>query len=136
MKISGIVPIFLGALLIPVSSSFAEKARAKPNILLIVGDDMGFADVGFHGSKENPTPQLDALAASGVRFTSGSWNVAAPWLPSVHPAPKPPPRVRPHTMTERFSICCLRAECWVSSCGGCVRRGHASLFSRAAVLRR
>ena len=71
MKISGILPILLAALLISVSSSFGEKARAKPNILLIVGDDLGYADVGFHGGKEIPTPQLDALAASGVRFTSG-----------------------------------------------------------------
>jgi len=46
-------------------------AAAKPNILLIVGDDMGYADVGFHGCKEIPTPNLDALATSGVRFTSG-----------------------------------------------------------------
>ena len=46
-------------------------ASAKPNILLIVGDDMGYADVGFHGCKDIPTPNLDALAASGVRFTSG-----------------------------------------------------------------
>ena len=44
---------------------------AKPNVLLMVGDDMGYADVGFHGCKEIPTPNLDALAASGVRFTSG-----------------------------------------------------------------
>ena len=44
---------------------------AKPNILVIVGDDMGYADVGFHGCKDIPTPNLDALAASGVRFTSG-----------------------------------------------------------------
>ena len=44
---------------------------AQPNILLIVGDDMGFADVGFHGCRDIPTPNLDALAASGVRFTSG-----------------------------------------------------------------
>jgi arylsulfatase A-like enzyme len=43
----------------------------KPNILFIVGDDMGYADVGFHGGKEIPTPNLDALAASGVRCTSG-----------------------------------------------------------------
>ncbi len=43
----------------------------KPNILLIVGDDMGYADVGFHGCKDIPTPHLDALAASGVRFTNG-----------------------------------------------------------------
>ena len=46
-------------------------AAEKPNILFIVGDDMGYADVGFHGCKDIPTPNLDALAASGVRFTSG-----------------------------------------------------------------
>ncbi|MCU0963129.1 MAG: sulfatase-like hydrolase/transferase, partial [Pirellulaceae bacterium] len=43
----------------------------KPNILLIVGDDMGYADVGFHGCQDIPTPSMDALAASGVRFTNG-----------------------------------------------------------------
>lgn len=43
----------------------------KPNILFIVGDDMGYADVGFHGCKDIPTPNLDALAAAGVRFTNG-----------------------------------------------------------------
>ena len=54
---------------IPLASSHA--AASKPNILFIVGDDMGYADVGFHGVKDIPTPHLDALAASGVRFTSG-----------------------------------------------------------------
>ena len=49
----------------------ASFAAEKPNILLIVGDDMGYADVGFHGCKDIPTPNLDALAKSGVRFTSG-----------------------------------------------------------------
>lgn len=44
---------------------------AKPNIIVIVGDDMGYADIGVHGSKEIPTPHLDALANTGVRFTSG-----------------------------------------------------------------
>ncbi|MBA3316063.1 MAG: sulfatase [Planctomycetaceae bacterium] len=44
---------------------------ARPNVLLIVGDDMGYADVGFHGCKDIPTPHLDALAASGARFTNG-----------------------------------------------------------------
>lgn len=56
-----------GLLCLPWSS----LAAGKPNILLIVGDDMGYADVGFHGCKDIPTPNLDALAASGVRFTSG-----------------------------------------------------------------
>ena len=49
----------------------ALAAGRPPNILFIVGDDMGYADVGFHGCKDIPTPNLDALAASGVRFTSG-----------------------------------------------------------------
>ncbi|MDZ4402400.1 sulfatase-like hydrolase/transferase [Prosthecobacter sp.] len=49
----------------------ALQAATKPNILVIVGDDMGYADVGFHSCKDIPTPNLDALAASGVRFTNG-----------------------------------------------------------------
>lgn len=49
----------------------ARVPAAKPNILFIVGDDFGFADVGFHGCKDIPTPNLDALAASGVKFTNG-----------------------------------------------------------------
>ena len=49
----------------------ALAAADRPNILLIVGDDMGYADVGFHGCKDIPTPHLDALAAAGVRCTQG-----------------------------------------------------------------
>jgi len=48
-----------------------QSAERKPNILFIVGDDMGYADVGSHGCKDIPTPHLDSLAASGVRFASG-----------------------------------------------------------------
>ncbi|MCE9554111.1 MAG: sulfatase-like hydrolase/transferase [Planctomycetes bacterium] len=44
---------------------------ARPNILFIVADDLGYADVGFHNCKDIPTPNLDALAAAGVRFTNG-----------------------------------------------------------------
>lgn len=44
---------------------------AKPNVLIIVADDLGYNDVGFQGSKEIPTPHLDKLAAQSVRCTNG-----------------------------------------------------------------
>lgn len=53
---------------------FAEgspKLPAKPNILLIVSDDAGYADFGFQGCKDIPTPNLDRMAAEGLRFTQG-----------------------------------------------------------------
>ncbi len=46
----------------------ADAARARPNILVILVDDMGFADLGCYGS-EIPTPNIDRLAAEGLRFT-------------------------------------------------------------------
>jgi arylsulfatase A-like enzyme len=49
----------------------AVSASEKPNILVIVADDLGYGDIGVHGGKLVPTPNIDALAASGVRCTSG-----------------------------------------------------------------
>ncbi|MEI7923804.1 MAG: sulfatase [Planctomycetota bacterium] len=60
----------LATSLIAFAASEANAA-SRPNILIIVGDDMGYADVGFQGVKEYKTPHLDKLAADGARFTSG-----------------------------------------------------------------
>jgi arylsulfatase A-like enzyme len=49
----------------------ADPAPRRPNIILIVSDDQGYADAGFQGSKDIPTPHLDALAEGGVRCTRG-----------------------------------------------------------------
>lgn len=49
----------------------ASAWAAKPNIVLFVADDMGFADCGVTGCKDIPTPNIDALAKNGVRFTQG-----------------------------------------------------------------
>jgi arylsulfatase A-like enzyme len=46
-------------------------ADDRPNILLIVSDDQGFADLGFQGSQDIPTPNLDRLARGGLRFSNG-----------------------------------------------------------------
>src|SRR3954447_3800682 len=54
--------IVLGLLASPVS------AAPKPNIVLIVADDLGFSDLGCYGS-DIATPNLDRLAADGLRFT-------------------------------------------------------------------
>ena len=58
-------------ILMMASSLVSIGDDPKPNVLFIVGDDMGYADVGFHGCAEIPTPNLDALAAGGVRCTNG-----------------------------------------------------------------
>src|SRR5579862_3706952 len=56
----------------------AEPAKpAKPNIFVIVADDLGYGDIGVHGGKDVPTPNIDALAASGMRCTNGY--VSAPY---------------------------------------------------------
>jgi arylsulfatase A-like enzyme len=51
--------------------SLTAFAADKPNVLIIVADDLGYADVGFQGAKDVPTPNLDALAARSVRCTNG-----------------------------------------------------------------
>jgi arylsulfatase A-like enzyme len=56
-----------GVLAAPVAASAADAAR-RPNIVIILGDDLGFADMGAFGG-EIKTPNLDALAKEGVRFT-------------------------------------------------------------------
>ena len=54
-----------------LGESIAQVDSRPPNILLIVGDDMGYADVGFHGCTDIPTPHLDSLARSGVICSQG-----------------------------------------------------------------
>lgn len=62
----------LTLVLILASFAISESSFAtSPNILFIVADDMGYADCGVQGCKDVPTPNLDALAAGGVRFTDG-----------------------------------------------------------------
>ena len=53
------------------AAAAATAADRKPNILLIVADDLGYGDLGFQGGSDIPTPSLDALAARGVRFSNG-----------------------------------------------------------------
>jgi arylsulfatase A-like enzyme len=53
------------------STQAQRQPATKPNILLIVADDLGYADIGVNGCQDVPTPHIDALAKNGVRFTNG-----------------------------------------------------------------
>ncbi|MCB1276923.1 arylsulfatase [Prosthecobacter sp.] len=67
------LPLFV--LLLAVTSLHA--ASSKPNFLLILADDLGYSDLGCYGS-EIATPNLDKLAAEGLRFTQ-FYNTARCW---------------------------------------------------------
>src|SRR4249919_412000 len=62
------VVVFLHGLGSGSAPGFAAAPAPRPNIVLIMADDMGFSDLGSYGS-EIRTPNLDALAAGGLRFT-------------------------------------------------------------------
>lgn len=49
----------------------AAAAPVRPNVLVLVADDLGYGDLGCYGGQDVPTPNLDALARTGVRFTNG-----------------------------------------------------------------
>src|SRR5262245_30142277 len=62
----------LFAIAIVISALTAPAAETKrPNILLIVADDLGYGELSAQGNPQIPTPHIDSLAKSGVRFTSG-----------------------------------------------------------------
>ena len=54
--------------LLAVAGLLARADDAQPNVVLIVADDLGWADLGCYGSKFHRTPNLDRLASGGRRF--------------------------------------------------------------------
>lgn len=60
---------FLATLLVCVIASSAAAAERRPNIVVILADDLGWADLGCYGADVIETPHLDRLAGQGVRFS-------------------------------------------------------------------
>ena len=56
-------------LLIGVLLGEGASAEEQPNVIYIMADDMGYADLGCYGQEKIQTPRIDALAAKGLRFT-------------------------------------------------------------------
>ena len=63
--------MLLAALLLAPSAAWgaAEAPKARPNIIVILSDDLGWADLSCYGSTFHESPHLDKLAAQGMRFT-------------------------------------------------------------------
>lgn len=59
------------SLIVGTTQAIGKSVSEKPNFILIVADDLGYADLGFHGSKQIPTPNIDRLAKEGVVFSNG-----------------------------------------------------------------
>ncbi len=71
MRISCRLLLPLTSLLLSAIGSASADEPKRPNILILLADDLGYADVGFQGCKDIPTPNLDALRKSGVLCTNG-----------------------------------------------------------------
>ncbi|MGC4013894.1 MAG: sulfatase-like hydrolase/transferase [Luteolibacter sp.] len=66
MKPTRVFAAFLAA------TTLSAHAERKPNVLLIVADDLGYGELGLQGyTKDIPTPNIDSLAANGTRFSNG-----------------------------------------------------------------
>lgn len=65
------LPTFLSlACLSQIACATTDQPVAR-NVVILLADDLGYADVGYHGCKDVPTPNIDRLATQGVQFTDG-----------------------------------------------------------------
>jgi arylsulfatase A-like enzyme len=68
-SIAIMVPAFCGGLMLLSASAFSrESSPDRPNVILIITDDQGYGDLGFHGNPKIRTPHLDRLARQSVQL--------------------------------------------------------------------
>ncbi|MFY9150381.1 MAG: sulfatase-like hydrolase/transferase, partial [Prolixibacteraceae bacterium] len=63
------LPFLIAAPFSLFGNSFAAQPVNRPNIIIILTDDMGFSDIGCYGGNFVPTPNIDKMASEGIRFT-------------------------------------------------------------------
>ena len=104
--------------LILLCLTISISAKDKPNIIILLADDLGWADLGYQGSDDIRSPHIDSLANNGIRFTDGhvSASVCSPSRAGLmtgryqqrfgHEANSPPPTdgmdLKQVTMADRL----------------------------------
>ena len=109
------IPILRAILAMLLSSAAFISATAadRPNIILILTDDMGFGDIGSYGGKFAPTPNLDRMAKEGIRFTQyySASPICSPSrtgiLTGMHPARW---RITSYLQTRKGNAACEQAD--------------------------
>ncbi|HSU68370.1 MAG TPA: sulfatase-like hydrolase/transferase, partial [Tepidisphaeraceae bacterium] len=85
MKRFGVLLALGFAALTCITARLSAAETAKPNVVFILADDLGWRDLGCYGSTFYETPNLDALAKAGIRFTNAyaACNVCSPTRASI-----------------------------------------------------
>jgi len=76
MKLIAVVCVTCGLTLPLLADDAATSRSSKPNIIVIMADDLGYGDVSCNGATRIKTPNIDKLAQEGRRFTSGYCSAA------------------------------------------------------------
>lgn len=125
---------FLTPVLLLTLSTFAVAAE-RPNIVVVICDDLGFGDLGVHGHPHIRTPNLDRLAREGIRFTNfySTAPVCSPsrvglltgrspnragvydWIPEAR-GPRPDAREQVHMKKDEFTIARLLKSAGYATC--------------------
>ena len=104
-------------LAVPLAALHAADAQppvSKPNVLFLIADDLGYADIGANGCTDFATPNIDSIAKNGVRFASGyvSAPVCSPSRAGLITG-RWQTRLRLETMARTASLKTLRPFIWM-----------------------
>lgn len=123
-----VTPALLAVLLLAPWVALQAADETRPNIVLIVADDLGYNDVGCYGASLVKTPRIEALAGQGVRFTDAH-STGAFCIPSRYSSARSKVLSARRPRNPRCRLGCLGPG-WDSSTATSMRKGRSGLTRR------